>query len=172
MSSRVYRPLAALLLGLLLGGLFVWLTKGRGDDDAPRGFALIHARCAERTAEAQRQVGITDPRHPPVRRFETMHYIPCHLRERISCLLPLRGEAAGAVEGAPGPPPAENYCRNQMWAYPSSTRPRRPMGRHVLGVRAYDARRSANPALPPTARPVPPRDPPDWYPCSWWRRGS
>ncbi len=29
MSSRVYRPLAALLLGLLLfGGLFAWFTKG------------------------------------------------------------------------------------------------------------------------------------------------
>ena len=62
MSSSVYRPLAAaLLLGLLFGGLFTWFTKGPGGDDAPRGFAPIYARCVNSTAEAQRKVGITDP---------------------------------------------------------------------------------------------------------------
>jgi hypothetical protein len=61
MSSRVYRPLAALLLGLLFGGLVAWFTIGPGDDDAPGQFALIYARCANSTAEAQRKVGITDP---------------------------------------------------------------------------------------------------------------
>jgi hypothetical protein len=60
MSSPVYRPVAALLLGLLLGGLFAWFTKGPDDGDAPRGFALIYARCVNSTAEAQRRVGITD----------------------------------------------------------------------------------------------------------------
>jgi hypothetical protein len=60
MSSRVYRPLATLVLVLLFAGLFVWFTKGRGGDDAPKGFALIRAHCAEMTAEAQRQVGATD----------------------------------------------------------------------------------------------------------------
>jgi len=54
-------PLAALLLGLLLfGWLFAWFTKGPGDGDAPRGFALIYARCVKSTAEAQRKVGTTD----------------------------------------------------------------------------------------------------------------
>ena len=54
-------PLAALLLGLLLfGGLFAWFTKGPGGGDAPRGFALIYARCVKSTAEAQRKVGTTD----------------------------------------------------------------------------------------------------------------
>lgn len=47
--------------GLLFGRLFAWFTKGRGGDDAPRGFALIYARCMNSTAEAQRKVGITDP---------------------------------------------------------------------------------------------------------------
>lgn len=61
MSSRVYRPLAALLLGLLLVGLFAWFTKGPGGGEAPRGFALIYARCVNSTAEAQRKVGTTDP---------------------------------------------------------------------------------------------------------------
>ena len=62
MSSRVYRPIVALLLGLLLfGGLFAWFTKGPGGDDAPRGFALIYARCVSKSAEDQRKVGTTDP---------------------------------------------------------------------------------------------------------------
>lgn len=61
MSSRIYRPLAALLLGLLLfGGLFAYFNKGPGGG-APRGFALIYARCVNRSAEAQRKVGNTDP---------------------------------------------------------------------------------------------------------------
>jgi hypothetical protein len=59
-SSRVYRPLAALVLILLFAGLFVWFTKGRGGDVPLRGFALIRAHCAEMTAEAQRQVGASD----------------------------------------------------------------------------------------------------------------
>jgi hypothetical protein len=62
MASRVYRPLAALLLGLLLfGGLFAWFTKGPDGGDAPRGFALIYDRCVKSMAEAQRKVGNTDP---------------------------------------------------------------------------------------------------------------
>lgn len=36
MSSRVYRPLAALLLGLLFEGLFAWFTKGSGSQEWSR----------------------------------------------------------------------------------------------------------------------------------------
>lgn len=36
MSSRVYRPLAALLLGLLFEGLFAWFTKGSGSKEWSR----------------------------------------------------------------------------------------------------------------------------------------
>jgi hypothetical protein len=60
MSPRVYRPLAALALGLLLGGLIVWFTKRAWRRRPPRGFGLIRAHCAKMTAEAQRQVGATD----------------------------------------------------------------------------------------------------------------
>jgi hypothetical protein len=61
MSSRIRRPLVALLLGLLFAGVFTWFTEGPGGDDTPRKFALIYDRCVNNTVEAQRKVGNTDP---------------------------------------------------------------------------------------------------------------
>lgn len=119
MSTRVYRPLAALLLGLLLGGLFVWFTQGRGDD-APRGFALIRAHCAETTAEAQREVG----GDTAIIRFAVRRQCgasPADWAKEFRAFSRCVEKRLGQLKAVPALDQPQNYGRNQVWEYQLST---------------------------------------------------
>jgi len=171
MSPRVYRPLAALLMGLLFGGLFVWFTKERGDD-VPRGFALIHAHCVERSAETQRQVGATDS---GTIRFAVSRQCTAspatyarEFRAFTHCVERRLGQSKAVPARDPRRISAETRCGHTT----------RPHGQGDL----WDDMFLGAVHTTPSGRPIPlcpplpdesrPADPPDWYPCNWWPRGS